>query len=183
MRSIQSKSELLVNTEKSIIFGAILASIVYLSHIVPDKKKYLESFESRISQNIYQNDNEMIDDFIAFLDIFFIDQISDQRDCMINAAKKYPHLSVYARDRNFENLCSGSRSKYYVCELIVRMKYVLPQIDIRARSTICINTPDAIFDGKLGDQIDGIIHIAQPLTYQEYTTFLDKWGESKLPIY
>ncbi len=77
---LATNSQEISRKEKSVIFCAIQSSMTYLSEILPQKGKYLESFASRISLNTYSSETEMIDDFIAFLDIFFIEPVVDQRE-------------------------------------------------------------------------------------------------------
>jgi hypothetical protein len=86
------------------VYSAIQKSIYILSEKEPDKIPILKEFLSRISQRDYQDVDEMIDDFIGFLDIFFIDQIADQRKFLQYTEDHHPCISPYARDRNFENV-------------------------------------------------------------------------------
>ncbi|MBP9780281.1 hypothetical protein KBD33_06745 [Candidatus Gracilibacteria bacterium] len=180
---LATNSQEISRKEKSVIFCAIQSSMTYLSEILPQKGKYLESFASRISLNTYSSETEMIDDFIAFLDIFFIEPVVDQREYGTHTEDKYPHLSLYGREKNYENLCSGNECGQYISECILRMKYVFPVQKNITDSSICsIPTTDSLFDGTISGEINDLIYISKPISLHEYASFFDRASSSEFSI-
>lgn len=86
------------------VFLAIISSIESLKKYEPEKHAPLDMFISRILSREYQYEKDIIDDFIGFIDIFFIEQAVDQRIWNHHQEAQRPHLSLYGRDRNNENI-------------------------------------------------------------------------------
>lgn len=168
--------------QESIVFWAIQASIDFLTEKEPNKIKVLKEFSSRVSQRDYRSETEMIDDFIGFLDIFFIDQISDQREYALYDQWNRPCLSLYARDRNFENVTCAIWNENYTCESIIRIKGVLSINDQKTPDAIYMESENELFEMSWTEPLDKLIYISQPLSFQEYDDFFYKVFTSWLPI-
>lgn len=80
----------------------IITNLSLLQNMFPEKEKIIRAYHRYFLEQKFTQDMQMIDHFIGFLDMHFIDQIADQ---ITFSSQKIQHfLSLYGRDRNKKNL-------------------------------------------------------------------------------
>lgn len=85
----------------------IWENLSFLMKKFPEKKSVISAYYHYFQAQKFENNNQVLNNFIAFLDLHFIDQIAHQ--VQFSQEENQNFLSLYGRDRNHRNL--GRRIK------------------------------------------------------------------------
>ena len=101
-------------------FQAILASLEILCHDFPWMTTVIQVYKKSLFERKFDNQSQLINNFIGWLDIFFINQMVDER--IFSKLKQFHRtpLSTYGRDKNIENISYHWMSENHEAEFIIR---------------------------------------------------------------
>lgn len=153
----------------------ILQNLSTLQEKFPEKSEVISAYHEYISHQKFESDAQIINNFIGFLDMHFIDQITKQYQFSQVQSKEFWH-SIYGRDRPALNASRDFllQSKSYVKE---EWKNTASLVDVSVFSYI-ENIPDRYHLHRVPAEFDfpvlswddklNVIVCEQSLTFEQY---------------
>jgi len=110
------------NKNESIVYKSILFSLNSLKIDNLELSGIINSYLNHLQNTDFKSDENLIDDFISFLDIYVIDQIVDKIEFSKYKEKRRPFLSEYWRDTNDEVIVTDNWDKNILQQSIIKNK-------------------------------------------------------------